>query len=242
MESWWETGTHCTPVVAHRHGQSSEKLVTDVQVPIWGWSRWCSAFLFQLLYCKQVSFSWRTCFVIDTFTGGDAWRQCKCSVSPRLTHCLWYPSVDLVCNSYWAVCLLVIFYFSLSLSLKILLIYLRDVERGRDTGRGRSRLLTGSPMWVWIPGPWDHDLSWRQMLNHWTIQVPHLSFLKILLERERVRSRMSRGRGKGRGRSRLPAEQGDQHGAQSQLEPKADPKPTEPPGHLSVSLFYTIIN
>ena len=26
-------------------------------------------------------------------------------------------------------------------------------ERGRDTGRGRSRLPTGSPMWDSIPGP-----------------------------------------------------------------------------------------
>ena len=24
---------------------------------------------------------------------------------------------------------------------------MRDIERGRDTGRGRSRLLAGSPMW-----------------------------------------------------------------------------------------------
>ena len=23
-----------------------------------------------------------------------------------------------------------------------------------------------------VPGPWDHDLSQRQMLNHWATQVP----------------------------------------------------------------------
>ena len=36
----------------------------------------------------------------------------------------------------------------------------------RDTGRGRSRLPSGSPMQDSIPGPWDHTLSRRQMLNH----------------------------------------------------------------------------
>ena len=36
---------------------------------------------------------------------------------------------------------------------------MRDTERGRDIGRGRSRLLTVSPMWDSIPGPWDHALS-----------------------------------------------------------------------------------
>ena len=39
-------------------------------------------------------------------------------------------------------------------------------ERGRDIGRGRSRLPARSPMWDSIPGPRDHDLSRRQMLNH----------------------------------------------------------------------------
>ena len=45
-------------------------------------------------------------------------------------------------------------------------------ERGRDTGRGRSRLPAGNPMLDLIPQPWDHDLSQRQMLNHWATQVP----------------------------------------------------------------------
>ena len=43
---------------------------------------------------------------------------------------------------------------------------MRDRERGPDTGRGRSRLHAGSPMRDAIPGPRDHDLSRRQMLNH----------------------------------------------------------------------------
>ena len=42
---------------------------------------------------------------------------------------------------------------------------MRDGERGRDMGRGRSRLSAGSPRWGSILGPWDHDLSQRQMLN-----------------------------------------------------------------------------
>ena len=51
-------------------------------------------------------------------------------------------------------------------------IHERHTERGRDTGRGRSRLLVGSTTWDSIPGPWDHDLSRRQTLNHWATQVP----------------------------------------------------------------------
>ena len=39
-------------------------------------------------------------------------------------------------------------------------------ERGRDTGRGRSGIPAGSPMWDSIPGLQDHDLSQRQMLKH----------------------------------------------------------------------------
>ena len=41
----------------------------------------------------------------------------------------------------------------LSLFLKTVFIH----ERGRDTGRGRSRLPAGSPMQDSIPGPWDHN-------------------------------------------------------------------------------------
>ena len=44
--------------------------------------------------------------------------------------------------------------------------------RGRDTGRGRNSLLVGSLIRDLIPGPQDHDLSQRQMLNHWATQVP----------------------------------------------------------------------
>ena len=47
-------------------------------------------------------------------------------------------------------------------------------DTGRDIGRGRSRLPAGSLMQDLIPGPRDHDLSWRQTLNHWAIRVSHL--------------------------------------------------------------------
>ena len=46
-----------------------------------------------------------------------------------------------------------------------LFIHERHTERGRDTGRGRSRLPVGSPMQDLIPGPWDHDLSQNQDLD-----------------------------------------------------------------------------
>ena len=57
---------------------------------------------------------------------------------------------------------------------KILFVYSWERERSRDIGRGRSRLPVGSPIWDLIPGPWDHDLSWRQMLNHWATGCPSL--------------------------------------------------------------------
>ena len=52
-----------------------------------------------------------------------------------------------------------------------LFIHERHRERGRDMGRGRSRLHAGSPAWDSIPGLWDHALSRRQMLNCWDTQA-----------------------------------------------------------------------
>ena len=43
-------------------------------------------------------------------------------------------------------------------------------ERGRDTGRGRSRLLAGSPKWDSIPGLQDCALGQRQALNRCATQ------------------------------------------------------------------------
>ena len=47
-------------------------------------------------------------------------------------------------------------------------LFIRDTERerGRDTGRGRSRLPAEIPMWDSIPGPRRSRLDQRQMLNH----------------------------------------------------------------------------
>ena len=44
-------------------------------------------------------------------------------------------------------------------------------ERGRETGRGRSRLHAWSLMRDSIPELLDHALSQKQTLNHWATQV-----------------------------------------------------------------------
>ncbi|CAD7667071.1 unnamed protein product [Nyctereutes procyonoides] len=46
-------------------------------------------------------------------------------------------------------------------------LFMRDTEseRGRDTGRGRSRLHAGNLRWDSIPGLQDHALGRRQALN-----------------------------------------------------------------------------
>ena len=41
-----------------------------------------------------------------------------------------------------------------------------ETERGRDPGRGRSRVPVGSPMWGLDTRTRGYDLSQRQMLNH----------------------------------------------------------------------------
>ena len=53
------------------------------------------------------------------------------------------------------------FFFSFFLNF----VYLFMGDRGRDTGKGRSRLHAGSPMWDSILGPQDHTLGQRQELN-----------------------------------------------------------------------------
>ena len=47
-------------------------------------------------------------------------------------------------------------------------LFIHERQRGRHTGRGRSRLPVGSLMRDSIPGSRDHDLSWRhdQPLSH----------------------------------------------------------------------------
>ena len=51
-------------------------------------------------------------------------------------------------------------------------IYLFMRDTGRQGHRGKSRFPAGTLMQDWIPGPQDHDLSQRQVLNHWATQVP----------------------------------------------------------------------
>ena len=64
-------------------------------------------------------------------------------------------------------------------------LFMRDTERerGRDTGRGRSRLHAGSLMWDSNPGLQDHALGQRQVPNRWATRDPHLLlFLRLLFE------------------------------------------------------------
>ena len=57
-----------------------------------------------------------------------------------------------------------------------------EKERGRDTGRGRSRLHAGSPMWDLIPELQDHTLDQRQVPNRCATQGSHQTSLKALLK------------------------------------------------------------
>ena len=47
-------------------------------------------------------------------------------------------------------------------------LFMRDTqrERGRDIGRGRSRVPVRSLIWDWIPGSQDHVMSLRKTLSH----------------------------------------------------------------------------
>ena len=51
-------------------------------------------------------------------------------------------------------------------------IYSWETHRERQRLRYKSRLHAGSLIQDSIPGPRDHDLSWRLMLHHWATQVP----------------------------------------------------------------------
>ena len=54
--------------------------------------------------------------------------------------------------------------------------FMRDTqrERGRDTGRGRSRLHAGSPTWELILGLQDHTLGWRRCETAEPPRLPHI--------------------------------------------------------------------
>ena len=79
------------------------------------------------------------------------------------------------------------------------------IERGRDTGRGRSRLHVGSLMWDSIPGLQDCALGQRQAPNRCATQGSlFLFFLRFYLFMHRD-THGGGGRDTGRGRSRLHA-------------------------------------
>ena len=65
--------------------------------------------------------------------------------------------------------------------LNILFIYSWETwkERSKDAGRGRSRLYAGSLTWDSIPGPQDHALGQRQVLNCWAPQGSPGQWFKI---------------------------------------------------------------
>ena len=73
---------------------------------------------------------------------------------------------DLDHRSHSEMAIMDLFYFIYFFKKIYLFIHERHTERGRNTGRGRSRLHAGSPMWDSIPGFQDHTLSGKQMLNH----------------------------------------------------------------------------
>ena len=75
----------------------------------------------------------------------------------------------------------------LGVFLKILFIYSSETHRGSDIGRGKSRLHAGSLMWVSVPGPQDHDLSRRQMLNHCATQVPWKEYFLTRKQKLKIR-------------------------------------------------------
>ena len=74
-----------------------------------------------------------------------------------------------------------------------LFIHERHRERGRDTGRGRSRLHVGSPMQDLIPGPWDHTPELKAGAKPLSTQVP-----TVWCERKEQREKGGREREKRR--------------------------------------------
>ena len=54
----------------------------------------------------------------------------------------------------------------------------RKREKCRDIGRGRRRLSCKEPNVGLDPGPQDHTLSLRQILNHQTTQVSQVKLIR----------------------------------------------------------------
>ena len=120
-------------------------------------------------------------------------------------------------------------------------------ERGRDTGRGRSRLHAGSPMWDSIPGLQDQALGWRAGANHWTTS-PLFFFLKILFIHERHRERQRHRQREMQAPWEKPDVGLDPQTLGSRPELKADIQPLSHPGvpriffkmFICKSLFWNI--
>ena len=53
-------------------------------------------------------------------------------------------------------------------------LFMRDTQRERDTGRGRSRLHAGSPTWDPIPGPQDSRIMLQAEGRSYTTEPPGL--------------------------------------------------------------------
>ena len=70
-QNLWHFCAHC----GHVHVWSGQKFeLLDMYVPSWGWMRQCSAFLFQLIYCKQCPFCGR--FSATSFLSFCWWFCC----------------------------------------------------------------------------------------------------------------------------------------------------------------------
>ena len=72
---------------------------------------------------------------------------------------IWFPTTNLWLWYFKIYCLFLSVFFLIYLKKYFIYLFMRDTQRGRDTGRGRSRPPVGSPRWELIPGPQDHHLS-----------------------------------------------------------------------------------
>ena len=83
---------------------------------------------------------------------------------------------------------------------------MKDTERGRDTGRGRSRFHAGLH-----PRTWGHALSQRWMLTTKPPRHPPPFFLKIFINVKK--STQANGEAEGKGKADSPLSRGPRRGA-----------------------------